>query len=411
MLQTEAAGARAVAAVAARPGGTTQRAQWSERGTAQSLRLLASDRGSATRRALPPAVYSEVVAPFLRFDAAVPDQLYAVGGRNESQGPLDTVEMFETCGCAAAVLPDGRLMVSGGYDERGSVLGVLASSEVFDPVRQAWAPAGGQLQRPRFGHGSAVLSGKVYAVGGCALRSRSGAPPGDDVRETLRDCEVYDLGEQAWSSIPSLCVARGGARLVVLDAHRLAAVGGCDDVFGRPEMLASVEVYDTGSGTWTVLQEQLSVPRTTSAAAALDEHRIIIMGGAPSLSSVEIFDVAGAGKCGEAAAQPSSSSGGGDKELADMTEGRMGCMAVLMRLPEAGNDYPLCTRPSVVVVGGENGDDCDDDQETACQFNSVLVYDVEDNVWRSERPFPPMPTPRTAMALCVAPGLVRGFVS
>jgi hypothetical protein len=402
------------------------RAQWSEQGAGQSLRLLASDRGSKTRSALPPALYSEIVAPFLRFDAAVPDQLYAIGGRNERQEPLDTVEMFDTwhgrweecpnmsikrSGCAAAALPDGRLMVSGGYDERGIVLGLLASSEVFDPVKQEWTPTAAQLQRPRWGHGSAMLGGKVYAVGGCALRN--GTPLGDDVMETLRDCEVYDITAQTWSSITSLHVARAGSRLVALDAHRLAVVGGCDDVFGRAEMLASVEVYDTRTGTWMMLQEQLSVPRTTAAAAALDEHRIIVMGGAPSLSSVEIFDVPGTGKGGEAAAtQPSSSSRGGYKDLGDMTEGRMGCQAVLMKLPADGKDYPLCTRPCVVVVGGENGEeDWDDEQETARQFDSVLVYDLEGSRWRSEQSFPPIPTPRTAMTLCVAPGQVRGYVS
>jgi len=402
-------------------------AQWTEQGAGRSLRLLASDQGSPTRPALPPALYSEVVAPFLRFDTAVPDQLYAVGGRNDRQEPLDTVEMFDTwhgrweecpsmstkrSGCAAAALPDGRLMVSGGYDERGIVLGLLANSEVFDPAKQEWTPTAMQLQRPRWGHGSAMLAGKVYAVGGCALRN--GTPLGDDVMETLRDCEVYDIQEQTWSSIASLHVARAGARLVVLDAHRLAVVGGCDDVFGRGEMLASVEVYDTRTGAWSMLQEQLSVPRTTAAAAALDEHRIIVMGGAPSLSSVEIFDVPGTSKGGEAAAatQPSSSSRGGCKDLGDMTEGRMGCQAVLMKLPADGQDYPLCTRPCVVVVGGENGEeDWDDEQETARQFDSVLVYDLEESHWRPERSFPPIPTPRTAMTLCVAPGQVRGYVS
>ena len=155
------------------------------------------------------------------------------------------------------------------------------------------------------------------------------------------------------------------------------------------------------------------MPRTTAAAAALDEDRIIVLGGAPSLSSVEIFDVPGSSKGGEAAAtQLSSSTRGGYKDLGDMTEGRMGCQAVLMKLPADGNNYPLCTRPCVVVVGGEIGeDDQDDEQETARQFDSVLVYDLEVGRWRSEQSFPPIPTPRTAMTLCVAPGQVRGYAS
>merc|ERR1719454_903394 len=89
--------------------------------------------GAVPRAPLPPALYSEHVAPFLRFESPLPNMLYAIGGRNRRKGPVDTVEMFETwhgrwvqcppmprrrAGSAAASLPDGRLLVIGGYDER-----------------------------------------------------------------------------------------------------------------------------------------------------------------------------------------------------------------------------------------------------------------------------------------------------
>merc|ERR1719210_1946469 len=101
---------------------------------------------------LPPCIYSEGIAPFLRFDKPLRNQLYAVGGRNQQQDPLDTVEMFDTwngrwvtcpsmlarrAGCAAATLPNGRLLVVGGYDQRGIVEGLLGTCEVFDPAKQA----------------------------------------------------------------------------------------------------------------------------------------------------------------------------------------------------------------------------------------------------------------------------------
>jgi len=300
----------------------------------------------------------------------------------------------------------------GGYDVNGIVQGLLATCEAFDPIQEAWDASVADMERARWGHGCAAMDGLVYVVGGCSLQP--GAPPEETFMETLRSCEVYDPGANTWRPTADLQFARAGSRVVAIGTKYLAAVGGCDDVFGRAEMLASVEVYDTRTSAWSMLQEQLSVPRTTAAAAALDEHRIIVMGGAPSLSSVEIFDVPGTSKGGEAAAatQPSSSSRGGCKDLGDMTEGRMGCQAVLMKLPADGQDYPLCTRPCVVVVGGENGEeDLDDEQATARQFDSVLVYDLEESHWRPERSFPPIPTPRTAMTLCVASGQVRGHVS
>lgn len=90
-------------------------------------------------------------------------------------------------------------------------------------------------------------------------------------------------------------------------------------------------------------------------------------------------------------------------------DGRMGCQAITIDLPAPGCKFPLRTRRSVVVVGGEEeeGDSWEDaDEARTRQFASVLVYDVEDGTWRPEGVLPPMPTPRTAMALCVGLGRV-----
>ncbi|CAE7787906.1 unnamed protein product [Symbiodinium microadriaticum] len=42
------------------------------------------------RRALPPFLYVEAISPFLRFDGLLPNMLYAFGGRNQEDGPLNT---------------------------------------------------------------------------------------------------------------------------------------------------------------------------------------------------------------------------------------------------------------------------------------------------------------------------------
>jgi len=397
------------------------RNQWTEPGVSTALCWLAIDdrKGNARREtALPPTVYSDSIAPFLHFDAPLPNQLYAVGGRNQQHGPLDAVEMFDTwhgrwtmcphmcvrrAGCAAAVLPCGRMLVVGGYDESGIVKGLLASCEVFEPVAQTWDPAIASLERARWGHGCASLGGLVYAVGGCSLRP--GAPSRETSMETLRSCEVYDPIANTWQSCAELHMARAGSRVVTLGDRYLAAVGGCDDVFGRAEMLPTVELFDTtAGGRWVMLDVQLLTPRTTAAVAALDDQRILVIGGAPSLSSAEVYRVPESAECSE---EP----GSGQVPVCDMAEGRMGCQAVALQLPAPTATYPLCTRMCVVVVGGENGDeDWDLDQEAHVrQFSSVLVYDTQDDEWKhSDGGLPPMPTPRTAMALCVGPGRPHG---
>ncbi|CAK0842216.1 unnamed protein product, partial [Prorocentrum cordatum] len=107
--------------------------------------ILGEEKSSPPRpHPLPRALYGDAIASFLHFDEPVPNQLYVIGGRNREEGPLDTVEMFDTwygcwvqcpsmsarrAGCAAAVLPDERILCVGGYDANGIVKGLLASCE------------------------------------------------------------------------------------------------------------------------------------------------------------------------------------------------------------------------------------------------------------------------------------------
>mmetsp|Transcript_141573 Transcript_141573/g.394598 ORF Transcript_141573/g.394598 Transcript_141573/m.394598 type:complete len:404 (-) Transcript_141573:94-1305(-) len=397
--------------------------QWVDPGASAALCWLAiDDRKGNPRRAhcsLPPCLYTDGIAPFLRFNGPQPNQLYAVGGRDQQQDPLDIVEMFDTwhgrwvtcprmlarrAGCAAAPLPDGRLMVVGGYDEKGIVDGLLATCEVFDPVRQAWSTDRARLERARWGHGCAPLRGLIYTVGGCSLRP--GAPAREAHMETLRSCEAYDPESGTWAASADLHVARAGARVVALSDRHLAVVGGCDDVFGRAELLPSVELFDGQAGRWSILDLQLSTPRTTAAAAALDERQILIVGGAPSLASAEVYALPKLGTNGEQVCEDPAPRRPARSTVCEMAEGRMGCQAATMSLPAPGRTFPLCTRRCIVVVGGENGDE--DLDSSLRQFSSVLVYDAEEECWQPEESFPPIPTPRTAMALVVAPGTVIG---
>lgn len=395
---------------------TAKRTQWVDPGASLALELL------EMKNPLPPAVYDCVVAPFLHFDAPLPNQLYAIGGRNEEQEALATVEMFDTwhgqwvtcpdmlvrrAGCAASLLRDGRLLVVGGYDDKGIVDGLLASCDVFDPAKQAWTALPADLQRARWGHGCATLDSKVYTVGGCSLRP--GAPAQDAFMETLRSCEVYDPEVGKWTMCADLNVARAGARVVTFGDRYLAVVGGCDDVFGHAEILPSVELFDSQIGRWALLDAQLSTPRTTAAVAAIDDSQILIFGGAPSLSSGEVYQMpkqvgiqtAPGGAAGEAKQE-----GGEVSLISGIADGRMGCQAMALGLPAQGKSFPLCTEPCVVIVGGENGDE--DWEGNTRHFSSVLVYDVGKKCWRPDGSFPNIPTSRTALALCLAPGRVLG---
>lgn len=375
------------------------------------------------RRPLPPSMYAEQIAPFLRFDSPLPNMLYAIGGRSHPD-ILSSVDMFDSwhgrwvacppmptarAGSAAAPLVGGRIIVVGGYDGLGIVEGLLASCDVYDPRQQRWeedcAPS---LQRARWGHGCAALGGRIYAVGGCSLQRD--AQPQENFMETLRCCEVYDpCAEEsacAWRPCAPLQVPRSGSRVVALEPsgsneapRYLAAVGGCDDIFGRAETQPSVELFDATVGHWFLMPQHLEQPRTTAAVVAVSSRQVLVIGGAPSLASAELFQIS---QPSEAAEDESPTC----KPVADMLEGRMGCQAAVLSLPAKGAQYPLSSSRCVAIVGGERCVNGDDEWGRAKQFSSVPVYDLDLGAWREDVVIPPMPSERTAVALCVAPGMV-----
>lgn len=454
----------ASAAMMDKPRRTTR---WADPDACSALCLLILDdrRGgsgplSRRRPALPPALYCEHVAPFLRFEAPLPDMLYAFGGRNRRRGPVSTAEMLDTwhgtwvslpemprrrAGSAAASLPDGRVLVVGGYDERGIVDGLLASCDVYDPTEERWLRDGvAPLARARWGHGCAALDGRVYAVGGCALQVDARGRAQEALMETQRSCEVFDPQTNAWLPCSPLQVPRSGSRVVSLGPQHIAAVGGCDDVFGRAETQATIEVYSAVSMCWSLLDTRLSIPRTSAAVAAIEGgRRFFVAGGAPSQASVEVFAVPllpgtgqGSQSCpargshksstasvtGSATASADHAAAGGagaavvvaarEKDVADMPEGRMGCQAAVVRLPNWRKPHdprPVGHRNCVLVVGGELCDDATGGfapLPRVRQLSSVAAYDLDAGKWCEAEAVPHMATPRTTMALCLGVGRV-----
>lgn len=394
--------------------------RWADPGACAALTLLILDdrrsHGQMGRRALPPALYAENVAPFLRFDAPLPNMLYAFGGRNQGYGPLDTVEMLDTwhgrwvtcpsmptrrAGSAAALLPNGHMLLVGGYNEKGIAEGLLATCDAYDPFKRRWQEAGSvaTLTRARWGHGCAPLQGKVYVAGGCSLQPE--AQPREAFMETLRCCEVYDPEANTWTTGAPLQIARSGFRIVALDGDRyLAAVGGCDNVFGRAETQPTVELFDGFTGHWSLLDRRLAQPRTTAGAVAVGGQELLVMGGAPSLSSAEVYQVSlpGSDTCNDDEAQKC-------REISNMPEGRMGCQAALVSLPRPGSKYPLAVQPCAVIIGGERCEDnSGSDLPRVRQFATAPVFDIGTRSWRRDEVVPPLPAARTAVALCVGLG-------
>jgi hypothetical protein len=159
---------------------------------------------------------------------------------------------------AAAVLSDGKVLVSGGFD--GS--SVVATAELYDPATRTWTVTGSMLAA-RSGHVAATLSnGTVLVAGGVA---------GSTV---LSSAELYDPATGTFASTGSMATGRNGFTVTLLSSGSVLAAGGND--LNLP--LADVEVYDPSTGAWTS-EPGMNEARTNHTAALLPSGKVLVVGG------------------------------------------------------------------------------------------------------------------------------------
>lgn len=227
----------------------------------------------------------------------------------------------------ATALPDGRVLVVGGRNERGQA---LRATEVCDPGGTSQVLLGPSLRVGRFNHTASLLGdGSVLVVGGEVEPDRSDALSSVErlvvggeseaagslaqarcrhVAVTLRDASVLVLGGQDESGHvlasteryvaregrfepgPPLQTARKDAVAALL-ADGSALVAGGDDESGRP--LASLELLRPGASQWEDAGS-LEEPRYEATVTALADGRVLVVGGGKSprqrLDSVELVD-------------------------------------------------------------------------------------------------------------------------
>jgi tRNA A-37 threonylcarbamoyl transferase component Bud32 len=141
----------------------------------------------------------------------------------------------------------------------------------------------GSLNQARWGHGAARLAnGQVLVVGGNA---------GKDSSSALASAELYDAASGSWTTTASMSRARSYASVTVLDGGKVLVAGGALD--NAP--LALAELYDPVLGSWSAIAK-MSVPRVHHTATLLADGRVLVVGGGisrktrASTTSAEIYD-------------------------------------------------------------------------------------------------------------------------
>jgi N-acetylneuraminic acid mutarotase len=230
-------------------------------------------------------------------------RVVAAGGLGTNDAPLATVEVFDPAvgtwstpatGLAtarsghSATIAAKRLLVAGGTSARGAA---LASAELLDAATMTWTPVG-LMAEARTGHAAVVLgTGQVLVVGGAV-------PTGEGER-AVASCELYDPETQTWTPTGDLAVARKGHQATLLPDGRVLVTGG-DAVPAIPyrvESLATAEVYDPDTGVWTRVADLPGGGRSGHRCVRTPRGAVVIGGvGRPRATAgfrdVVVFDPA-----------------------------------------------------------------------------------------------------------------------
>ncbi len=184
-------------------------------------------------------------------------------------------------GHAAALLPNGTVLIAGGEDASSNVLN---SAEIYDPVARTFTSltgAGQSLTTPRVNATATLLNnGTVLIAGGSSDGTANGA---------LTNAEIYDPVAGTFTLLGNnLTTPRTNATATLFyngTAWAVLIAGGQNST----GPLNTTETYDPTHQTFTVSSGLLSVARYGHTATLLASGKILMAGGA-GLSSAELYD-------------------------------------------------------------------------------------------------------------------------
>lgn len=195
-----------------------------------------------------------------------------IGGPSQAQTWTPANSMpTERAEHTATLLPDGRVLVTGGFNQQYIAEGPdsqPASALLYDPATGSWVQTG-SMDSGRILHTATLLQdGRVLIAGG-ALRLDPGTS-----NVILSSAEVYDPATGTFTPTGSMNTPRHNHIAVLLPDGKVLIAGGS----GEGDALASAELYDPSTGAFT-LTGSMSLVRHVGGAVLLPDGTVLYAGG------------------------------------------------------------------------------------------------------------------------------------
>ncbi len=135
---------------------------------------------------------------------------------------------------ASALLPDGRVLVSGGQDGSGA----LATSEIYDPTSNTWSAGATMIEGRRY-HRAVDIGGRVLVAGGIPAFATS-----------TETAEIYDpAGAGSWDATIPFSQPRYVHTLTKLGDDKVLMAGG---LAAYNFVVTPIEIFDIPTETWSI---------------------------------------------------------------------------------------------------------------------------------------------------------------
>ena len=185
---------------------------------------------------------------------------------------------------ASAMLKDGRVLFVGGVGEDGN----LAPSELFDPATNAFDRTHGEISSPRYSLTATTMAdGRVLVAGG------KWDDPGGSTT-SVATAELFDPVTRTFTPTGPMMAPRSSHTATLLaDGRRVLVVGGfTNDPGGGQPILNAAEIYDPAAGSWSAAGTTF-LGRYDHTATLLPDGRVLVAGGSTDAAvaqTAEVFD-------------------------------------------------------------------------------------------------------------------------